>query len=123
MKYNKKLQKRLNLNINDYKDYSQIYSPIERELKLDDKKYGKFINISNDDKEYYHIFFDNSDEEMKRNYLKQNEKVEIIKIKIDYQVKSFERLFKDNDFISSIFFKKFHRITITNMRCMFDGCS
>ena len=25
MKYNKKLQKRLNININDYKDYSQLY--------------------------------------------------------------------------------------------------
>ena len=37
LRYNKKLQKRLNLSINDYKDYSQLYSPIEIELKLDDK--------------------------------------------------------------------------------------
>ena len=34
MKYNKRLQKRLNLNINNYKEYSQIYTPIEIELKL-----------------------------------------------------------------------------------------
>jgi len=34
MKYNKKQQKRLNININDYKDYSQLYSPIEIELRL-----------------------------------------------------------------------------------------
>ena len=46
----------------------------------------------------------------------------MIKIIIDYQAKSFEKLFKDCNCISSIFFKKFHRITITDMRCMFDGC-
>ena len=45
MKYNKRLQKRLNLNINDYKEYSQLYSNIEIELKLVDNNYGKFINI------------------------------------------------------------------------------
>ena len=28
IKYNKKLQKRFNLCINDYKDYCQLYSPI-----------------------------------------------------------------------------------------------
>ena len=34
IKYNKKLQKRLNININDYKEYSQFYTPIEIELIL-----------------------------------------------------------------------------------------
>ena len=29
MKYNKKLQKRLHININTYKEYSQLYSSIE----------------------------------------------------------------------------------------------
>ena len=38
LRYNKKLQKRLNLSINDYKDYSQLYSPIEIELKFDENK-------------------------------------------------------------------------------------
>ena len=40
MKYNKKLQKRLNININDYKEYSEV----EIELKLAYGKYVKFIN-------------------------------------------------------------------------------
>ena len=70
VKYNKKLQKRLNININDYKKYSELYSSIEIELKLVDNKYDKFINISDEEKEYYHIYFDNSNEEIKRNYLK-----------------------------------------------------
>ena len=56
MKYNKKLQKRANLNINDYKEYFQLYSSIEIELKLVDNKYGTFINIPDEEKEYYHIF-------------------------------------------------------------------
>ena len=38
------MQKRLKVNINDYKEYSQLYSSIEIELKLVDNKYGKFIN-------------------------------------------------------------------------------
>ena len=66
MKYNKKLQKRLNLSINDYKDY---YLSLEIELKIADNKYGKFINISDDEKEYYHIYFNNSKEEITKNYL------------------------------------------------------
>ena len=51
-KYNKKLQKRLNINIKNYKEYSQLYSSIEIELKLVDNRYGKFINISKEEKEY-----------------------------------------------------------------------
>ena len=44
--YNISLQKKLNLNIDDYKEYSQLYSSIEIELKLVENKYNKFINIS-----------------------------------------------------------------------------
>ena len=42
MKYNKKLQKRLNININNYKEYYQL---IEIELKLVDNIYDKFIDF------------------------------------------------------------------------------
>ena len=90
MKYNKKLQKRLNTSIDDYVEYLSIVI----ELKLDDNKYGTFINISDQEKEYFHIYFDNSNEEIKRNYLEQNEQVKTIKIIINYKV-------------SSIFFQKF----------------
>ena len=40
-----------------------------------DNKYGIFINIGSDDKEYYNIYFDNSNKEIKRSYFLQNEKV------------------------------------------------
>ena len=123
MKYNKKLQKRINLNINDYKEFSQQYSSIEIEIKLVDNKYGKFINIPDEQKEYYHIYFDNSKEEIKRNVTKVNEKVKTIRIKIDYQVKSLNKLFYSCEYINSIIFKKFCRINITDMSYIFYNCS
>ena len=123
MRYNKNLQKRFNLSINNYKEYSQILSPIEIELKLVDKEYGRFINISDEQKDYFHIYFNNSNEEIKINYLKKNEKVKMIKIVIDFQVISFKDLFFGCYCISSIFFKKFYRVNINNMSDMLNSCS
>ena len=80
MKYNKKLQKKLNLSINSYIEYSHLYSSIEIELKFSYNIYGKFINILYEEKECYHIYFDNSIEEIKRNYVEYNNKVRIIKL-------------------------------------------
>ena len=122
-KYNKSLQKKLNFEFKDFKDFSELYSTIDIELKLVDNGKGKFINFINRKNEYYHIYFDNSKEEIKRNYLKDNEKIKNIKIQIDYQVESFIGLFDDCKCISSITFKKFHRININDMSCMFNGCT
>ena len=47
----------------------------------------------------------------------------MIKIKIDYQVKSFKGLFEGYNCIESIFFKQFYRNNITDMSYMFSGCS
>ena len=125
IKYNKACQERLNLSIKDYKEYyNQLYfSNIEVELKLNDNEYGRFINIPDEVKEYFHIYFDNSKEEIKRNYLIENEKVKVINIIIDCQVKSFKGLFTYCTCIRSITFKKFFRVNITNMSFMFWGCS
>ena len=120
IKYNKKLQKRLNISIDNYKKY---YSEIEIELKLVDNKYGKFINIPDEEKEYFHIYFDNSNEEIKRNKLNYNEKVKMIKIVIEHQVNSFKGLFYYCNSINSIFFKKFYRNNITDMNNMFSYCT
>ena len=123
IKYNKTLQNRLDLNINDYNEYSQLYSSIEIKLKPLENKYGKFINIPYEEKEYYHIYFDNSNKEIKRNYLKVEEKVNSIKIIIDYQVKSFKELFYNCKCIKAISFKKFYRINVNGMNLMFYRCS
>ena len=122
IKYNKYLQKRLNIDIINYKEYLKFYSYIELELNLVDNKYGAFINLSDEEKEYYNIYFDNSKEEIKRNYLEENEKVKKIKIIIDYQVKSIKNFFKKSICICSIVFTKFYRINITDISTMFYRC-
>jgi len=122
IKYNKKLQKRKNITINDYKDYLLIYSPIEVEIIPAKNKYGKFININNGDEIYFHIYFNNNKKEIKRDYLKENEHIKKIKVIIDYQIMSFEDLFENCKCIESIYFKKFKRNNIINMCGMFYKC-
>ena len=121
-KYNEKIKERLNLNINDYKEYCETYSSIEIELIPVNDAFGEFINISEKNSLYYHIYFNNK-EEIKRNYLGKNEKVNKINIIIDYQVESLFELFIDCVCIESINFKKFYRNNIINMSEMFCGCS
>ena len=73
VKYNKNIMERININIKDYKKYSEKYSSIEIEIKPLNDKYGQFINVKKRDEKYYHIYFNNNKEEIKRNYIKENE--------------------------------------------------
>ena len=63
IKYNKNIQKRMNININDYREYSEKYSSIEIEIKPKKKRYGKFINIKEEDEQYYHIYYNDNKKE------------------------------------------------------------
>ena len=123
IKYNKNIKDRINISIKDYKEYLEIYSSIEIEIKIVNNKYGTFININKEKEIYYHIYFNNNKKEIKRNYLNENENVEKLNIIIDHQIKSFEELFKSCEIIEYIYFKKFYRNNITNMRGMFEWCS
>ena len=110
IKYNKNIQKRMDIdNTKDYKEYSESYSSIEIEIIPAENKYGKFINIDKtEDEEYYHIYFDNNYKEVIKRYnLNENEKIKTIQIIIDYQVKSFNRLFYFCTCVESISFKNF----------------
>ena len=69
IKYNKKIQTRLNISFTDYKDYSQLFDPIEIELIPAKNEYSTFININEEEKPYYHIYFNDSKKEVKRNYI------------------------------------------------------
>ena len=77
----------------------------------------------NENEIYYHIYFNDNKEEIKRNYFNKNDNVSKIKIIIDYQVKSFEELFYYCECIEYINFKKFYRNNINNMGSMFWECS
>ena len=119
VKYNKKIQNRINLSVKDYKEYCEI----EIEIKTTKYKYGKFININENDKLYYHIYFNDNKEEIKNKYeINKKDEVTKIKIIIDYQVKSFKELFSCCECIESINFKKFYRNNITDMSNMFNEC-
>ena len=84
VKYNKNIKKRININTNDYKEYSEKYSSIEIEIKPVSNKYGKFINIKKEEEIYYHIYFNNNEEEIKRNYINEDEEIKIIRISEPY---------------------------------------
>ena len=123
IKYNKKIQERLNIDINSYKEYSEKYSSIEIEIIPVENEYGQFININNDEEKYYHIYFNNNKTtEIKRTYLNKEDKVSKININIKYKVKSLYHLFYDCKCIESIHFIKSSR-NIKNMNGMFSRCS
>ena len=122
-KYNKNIMKRINININDYKEYSEKYSSIEIEIKPVNNKYGEFIDCNKDYEKYYHIYFNNTKEEIKRNCINKDEEIKLIKIIIDYKVDSFHGLFSYSDCIESIYFIKFYRNNINTMSFMFYKCS
>ena len=124
IRYNKSIQKRINININHYKAYSETKTSIELDIiPMKGGKYGKFININEEDKKYFHIYFnDNKKKEIEINSL-YKDNVSKISIIIDYQIKSFSKLFYYCEYIESIKFKKFYRNNITNMSKMFYRCS
>ena len=112
------IQNKKKISINDDVKYGEI----EIELKIAKGEIGPFINMNGEDS-YYHIYFNNNEEEIKRDYLTYDDNVSKIKIVIDYQVISFKKLFYNCECIESIYFKKFTRNNITNLRYMFYGCS
>ena len=120
-KYNKRIQNKLNLSIKDYKEYCEI----EIEITPKKNKYGQFINYQNDKnkKKFYHIYFNDNKEEVTRNVINENEKIEKIKIILDYQINSFEGLFEFCNCIESISFIKFYRNNIKNMSNLFSNSS
>ena len=119
IKYNKKTQWRIEVTKNDYENYSKIII----ELSTTPNKYGKFINLPNNEDHYFYIYFDNKEERIKNNYLTSKDKVIKIKIIIMHEVTSFENLFEDCECIQTIHFSQFYRNNITNMSRMFSWCS
>ena len=111
VRYNKSLQKRINININHYKAYSEEYSSIELDIIPMKGKYGNFISIKKKNKKYFHIYFNvNKNKEIENTSLQKNDNVSKISIIIDYQIKSFSRLFYNCGSIESIEFKNFAEI-------------
>ena len=93
IRYNKNIKKRINININHYKAYSEKYSSIELDIIPLKGEYGDFINIEKIEEKYFHIYFnDNKKKEIKNISLNKDDNVSKISIIIDYQIKSFSEL-------------------------------
>jgi len=124
IRYNKSIQKRINININHYKAYYETKTSIELDIIPMKGEYVKFIYINTKDKKYFHIYFnDNKKKEIEITTLNKDDNVSKISIIIDYQIKSFSKLFYHCECIESIEFKKFYRNNVTDMSWMFFGCS
>ena len=120
--YNKCLQKKLNISVEDYKDnYYKTIIEIKPGETKDNIRENVFIRIIRSNYNYYHIFFDDNKNEVKRNYLEYKEKVGKITIHIDYKVKSIKALFLCCN-VEEINFIKYKRNDITDMSLMFYGC-
>ena len=65
IRYNKSIQKRINININHYKAYFETKTSIELDIIPMKGKHGKFINIKEEDKKYFHIYFNDNKKKLK----------------------------------------------------------
>ena len=126
-KYNKFYQKKFNISNDSYKRY---YNEIEIELIPDKNELmliddiDEFIHIAEkEDKSFYHIYFDDSKEEMKRNYIKKDENISKIKVVIDMEVKTIAKLFSECSCLKEIKFIRFNRIDFLDYKNMFESCS
>ena len=132
VKYNKKYQSLLNLEMYDYVAYSQIIIEIKplTDITLIQEK-NKFFNyIPNTSSNNYQIYFyyntekkKNFGEKKSRNYFMKGENIYKIKLYINHEVTSLKDLFCGCKIIEEINFINFHRKNITNMESMFHGCS
>ena len=84
--------------------------------------FGIFKNLHMYEEAIKCLYVSNNKEEAKRDYINKDEDIKIIRVKIDYQIKSFKGLFDNCKCIESINFKKFFRNNIDDMSLMFYEC-
>ena len=117
LKYNKKIQKKIYISIQDYRKYNQI----EFELHPNNKVGKIFLNTINADRLYIHIYINDDIREKFGSIIEHNDTIQKIKIVIDIEIKSLRGLFNNFDNIKHIKCTKFNRKDIFNMSRMFYG--
>ena len=128
-RYNKEIQNKLNITINDYKKHAKIeIEIIPKDIYPNSFRSPTFcINIINFyERNFYHIFFNDNKKETKISridYYSGFSPIRKIKVIIDLEIKSLAKLFYECDYIKKINFLKFNNHGITNMSYMFYKCS
>ena len=78
------------------------FSPLKTEFELKIDLYPKnelergqhpFINIKENKRQYFHIYFDNNIIEERRTYITENDRVNRIRVIIENEINSFAKLF------------------------------
>ena len=119
IRYNKRLQKLMDINLTDYMDFNKIIC----EITPKDMHNFSFFNNSGIKESLIHIYINGNENETTFNELNNNKNIiRLVKIKID-QGKSLQGLFRGNRSIKKIEFIKFNNKTVTDMSGMFDECS
>ena len=111
IRYNKSIQKRINININHYKAYSETKTSIELDIIPMKGKYGKFININEEDKKYFHIYFNvNKKKEIENTSLYKDDNVSKISIILIIKLNHFQNYFLIVDVLNPLNLKNFTEI-------------
>ena len=118
--YNKNIQNKLEIGLNDYKNEFMKVIKIEIFIKNNIRK-GKFINYIVDENKY-HIYFDEETNERNINCLSNENWAKNVKIVLNIEGISLKGLFKDCECIEKINFIKFNKDDIIDMSYMFYGC-
>ena len=122
VKYNKDLQRKLNIKKIDYINFSErviidLYPKNELE-----RGQHPFINIKENKRQYFHIYFDNNIIEERRTYITENDRVNRIRVIIENEINSFAKLFWLCKCIKRINFVKCDNKKITNLDSIFMHC-
>ena len=118
IRYNKFLQNKLNIDIISYKEATKIII----EIIPGEDFYGDFIIIPFKQEKFFHIYFNDNEEEIKRNhFIFEDYKPKKVKVIIDREILSLRNLFyrSQNEIINFI---KFNRKDINDMSYMFYNC-
>ena len=119
IRYNKNLQKKLNITIKDYNLLYKIYSKIELEIIPTSGKIQTDEIIKRNYKEsFYHITYNYENNKS----IKKKRNLKSIHIIIDTEFETLNGLFKDCVGIYKFKFLKYKRIDVTDMSEMFSGC-
>ncbi len=119
--YNKKIQNRLDKDINYYKN--EFYYKIIIELTLIEPTISEIVGVHKKYEPYFHIYLNDSNEEIQ--IKKINNLKDIIKIKfiMDKEIKIPNEFFKNQTNLKKINFIKFNCEDFIDMSYMFSGCS
>ena len=121
VKYNKKIQSKLELSLKDYKEYNQIEIEIIP-INILPKNRNDIIFMEKGTKPYFHIYI-NGKERKRKKYLKITDNAKIIKVIIDPEIKSFQYLFGQCKYIKEVNIIKCNRNDIISTSFMFSFCT